>query len=100
MQAGGGRWVAKGGAEGLECAGIPARSLGIAAKCVDGQSRGIGPAMIALLSQLGEIEPAELERMGEMRRPVVRNHAGLEVGSLETRLHVLTEAGAGAPRDG
>lgn len=100
MEAGAGRWVAKGGAEGLECAGIPARSLGIAAKCVDGQSRGIAPAMIALLSQLGEIEPAELERLREMRRPVIRNHAGLEVGSLETRVQVLSEAGASAPRDG
>ena len=102
MEAGGGRWVAKGGAEGLECAGIPARGLGLAIKCEDGQSRGVAPAAIALLSHLGEIEPAELERMREMRHPVVRNHAGLEVGSLEASVRVLSSpgAGAGALRDG
>jgi len=95
MEAGGGRWVAKGGAEGLECAGIPSRGLGIAVKCEDGQSRGVAPALIGLLAQLGEIEPAELERMREMRRPVIRNYAGLEVGSLEAYLRVLPSATAG-----
>ena len=101
MEAGAGRWVAKGGAEGLECVGIPARGWGVAAKCEDGQSRGVAPAVIALLSQLGEIEPAALERMREMRRPVIRNHAGLEVGSLEASVRVLAspEAGTAATRD-
>jgi L-asparaginase II len=102
MEAGRGRWVAKGGAEGLECAGIPARGLGLAVKCEDGQSRGVAPALFALLSHLGEIEPADRERMREMRRPVIRNHAGLEVGALEATLTVLPGAGAetGAARHG
>src|SRR5215831_6215175 len=60
MEAGGTHFVAKGGAEGLECLGVPARSLGIAVKCEDGQSRGVTPAVIALLAQLGEITPDEL----------------------------------------
>jgi hypothetical protein len=62
----------------------------------------VAPALVELLSYLGEIEPDELDRMREMRRPVVRNHAGLEVGSLEASVHALRspEAGVGAPRDG
>jgi len=102
MEAGAGRWVAKGGAEGLECAGIPARGLGLAVKCEDGQSRGVAPALVALLAHLGEIAPPELERMREMHRPVIRNHAGLEVGSLEASIRVLASpgAGVGASRDG
>jgi L-asparaginase II len=101
MEAGQGRWVAKGGAEGLECAGIPARGLGLALKCEDGQSRGVAPALIALLSHLGEIQPGDRERMREMRRPVIRNHAGIEVGALEATLTVLPAAAAeaGAPRN-
>jgi L-asparaginase II len=98
MEAGGTRWVAKGGAEGLECLGIPARGIGLAVKCEDGQSRGVVPAVVALLEYLGEIAPAELERMHEMRRPVIRNYSGVEVGSIEADVRVLSEAGA--PRNG
>jgi L-asparaginase II len=102
MEAGAGRWVAKGGAEGLECAGIPARGLGLAVKCEDGQSRGVAPALVALLAHLGEIAPPELERMRELGHPVIRNSAGLEVGALETSIRVLASpgAGVGASRDG
>jgi L-asparaginase II len=101
MEAGGGRWVAKGGAEGLECAGIPARGLGLAVKCEDGQSRGVAPALVALLAHLEEIGPSDLERMREMIRPVVRNYAGLEVGSLEASLHAVppSQAGVGVSRN-
>jgi len=91
-EASGGRWVAKGGAEGLECVGLPARGLGLALKCEDGQMRGVPPAVIAVLEQLGEITPPELERLRDWRRPIVRNHAGLEVGCLETSIRVLSSA--------
>src|SRR5262249_37643821 len=87
-----GRLVAKGGAEGLECVGIPRRGLGLAIKSQDGQARGGGPARVALLDQLGELSPAELEALQESRRPIVHNHAGLEVGSLEAVVKVLTPA--------
>ena len=101
MEAAGGRWVAKGGAEGLECVGIPRTGLGVALKCEDGQSRGVAPALMALLSHLGEVAPQDHERLRELRRPVVRNHAGVEVGCLEATLEVEDAAAAtGAARDG
>jgi L-asparaginase II len=92
MEATRGRLVAKGGAEGLECVGLPARRLGVALKCEDGQVRGIAPATLALLEQLGELKDDELERLAASRRPVITNHAGLEVGALEALVRVLAPA--------
>jgi len=92
MEATGGRLVAKGGAEGLECVGVPGRRLGIALKCEDGQARGIAPATLALLEQLGEITDGELKRLAASRRPVIHNHAGLEVGALEAVVKVPASA--------
>jgi L-asparaginase II len=83
MEATRGRILAKGGAEGLECAGIPGRGLGLALKSLDGSSRALAPAILALLEHLGELGEVELERLAGSRRPILRNHAGREVGHLE-----------------
>src|SRR6185312_5883369 len=45
-------WFAKGGAEGLLCAGDESR-LGIALKSEDGSSRPLEPALAAFLAPLG-----------------------------------------------
>jgi L-asparaginase II len=86
-----GRCVAKGGAEGLECVALPERGLGVALKCEDGQARGVGAATLAVLERLGALNDGERERLAAARRPIVRNAAGLEVGSLEA---VVREAHA------
>ena len=49
-------WIAKGGAEGLLCA-VSAEGLGVALKCEDGASRGLGPAASHFLERLGEQVP-------------------------------------------
>ncbi|TMQ65488.1 MAG: asparaginase [Candidatus Eisenbacteria bacterium] len=90
MEATGGRLVAKGGAEGLECVAIPRRGLGVAVKCEDGQSRAVPPATIALLEQLGELSTEERARLAAARRPPILNHAGIEVGFLEAVVEILT----------
>jgi L-asparaginase II len=92
MEATRGRLVAKGGAEGLECVGLPGRRWGVALKCEDGQARGIAPATVALLEQLGELQDDELQRLAGTRRPVITNHAGLEAGRLEATVQVLAPA--------
>jgi len=91
-----GRIVAKGGAEGLECLGLPGRGLGIAVKAVDGAARPLPPAVIALLQQLGELAEGDLERLGELTRPILRNHAKLEVGRIEAVVEVLSDSARGA----
>ena len=88
MERTGGRLVAKGGAEGLECVGLPARRVGMALKCEDGSARGLAPATLALLEHLGELSGAERSSLAASRRPLVTNHAGLEVGSLEAVIRV------------
>jgi len=88
MECTGGRLVAKGGAEGLECVGLPARRLGVALKCEDGQARGLAPASLALLEHLGELADDERARLEASRRPIVKNHAGLDVGMLEAVVRV------------
>ncbi len=50
-------WFAKGGAEGLLCAGGPG-GVGIALKSEDGASRPLGPALAAFLAPLGVELPA------------------------------------------
>jgi L-asparaginase II len=67
-------WFAKGGAEGLLCAGGPG-GTGIALKCEDGSSRPLGPALAAFLASLG----VDLPSLGEV--PIV-NTRGDRVGEL------------------
>jgi L-asparaginase II len=88
MEAAPGRLVAKGGAEGLECVGDSVTGMGMALKCEDGHSRAVGPALLAVLAHLGWLDPAA-GPVAPWRRPIVRNHAGLEVGALEAvvRIH-------------
>ena len=49
-------WFAKGGAEGLLCAGGPS-GLGLALKSQDGAARPLGPALAAFLAPLGVALP-------------------------------------------
>ncbi len=91
MQVTGGRILAKGGAEGLECIAITSRGMGLALKCEDGETRGVVPATVAVLEHLGELSPSEAAELAAFRRPQVRNHVGRTTGFLEARVH------AGAP---
>jgi L-asparaginase II len=95
MERTGGRIVAKGGAEGLECLALPERRLGLAFKCVDGESRAIPPAVIAVLEHLGMLDPGTRDSLEEFRRPRLHNHAGLEVGSIVAHLEVPSGQAAG-----
>jgi L-asparaginase II len=67
-------WFAKGGAEGLFCAGGPA-GIGIALKSEDGATRPLGPALAAFLAPFG----VELPILAE---PPIRNTLGEVVGTL------------------
>jgi L-asparaginase II len=87
MRAARGRILAKGGAEGLECIGIPERGLGIAVKAEDGDSRPLGPAVIALLERLGVYGSEELAALESFHHPVLVNAAGRRVGRLEAVVH-------------
>jgi L-asparaginase II len=92
MEAMPGRIVAKGGAEGLECLGLPERALGLAVKVEDGSTRAVGPAVIEVLDHLGALSDAERQRLEALRVPKLRNVAGLEVGRIEAGVRAWSGA--------
>ncbi|HEX7896429.1 MAG TPA: asparaginase [Planctomycetota bacterium] len=82
MSAAPGRIVAKAGAEGVYLIGLPASGVGIALKAVDGAARPLLHVLAALLRKLRLLSKAELDVLAKSADPVIRNHAGLEVGEI------------------
>lgn len=87
-------FVAKGGAEGLQCLGLPSRALGFAIKVEDGQSRAVAPAVLALLQACELLDTDAASRLERWWRPELRNHAGRVVGELVTRVTALEPTSA------
>lgn len=75
--------VAKTGAEGVYTAAWPERGLGIALKVEDGATRASSVALMALLERLGAVDAVARERLKDVARPVLKNHAGTVVGRIE-----------------
>jgi len=82
MQAGRGDWVTKIGAEGVQAIGIRSHGLGIAIKVADGQKRGLYPAIVAVLEQLGVVDAAARAILAPWGRRTVRNYRGLATGEI------------------
>jgi L-asparaginase II len=77
--------VAKGGAEGLGCVGLPADGIGIAVRAEDGAERAVAPALIDVLSQLLGWERPPDALVG-FAQPTLRNSPGDVVGFLRARV--------------
>ncbi len=88
-EASGYRFLLKGGAEAVFCLGIPERGWGIAVKVADGNPRTLAPAVIAVLAELELLDHNALDALHSLSLPVLRNRAGLAVGSMRPvlRLH-------------
>lgn len=82
MHAGRGDWVTKIGAEGVQAIGIRSAGLGIAIKVADGQKRGLYPAIVAVLSQLGLPDAAARDALSPWARRPVTNYRGLLTGEV------------------
>jgi L-asparaginase II len=106
MRAGRGDWVAKIGAEGVQAMGIRSRGWGIAIKVVDGAKRGLHPATVAVLDQLGQLDAGQRADLASWREPVVRNYRGIATGTVRpiVVLNKIDEATApdksGSPASG
>ncbi|MBI4394047.1 MAG: asparaginase [Euryarchaeota archaeon] len=79
------RLVAKAGAEGLFCAGVIGRGIGIALKVEDGEKRAVAPAMLATMRALGFDAPG----LDPVAAPVVKNFAGWVVGRIEASITLV-----------
>lgn len=77
-----GDWVCKIGAEGVQAIGIRSLGLGIAVKVADGNMRGLHPATIAVLEQLGVMTDALREMLKAWAQPVIKSAVGTPVGRI------------------
>lgn len=89
-----GRLVGKVGAEGLYCVSVAGKGWGIAVKAADGQQRGLYPAVVKILDDLGLLEAGERTALAGYHRPPVRHNRGAQVGEVRPVV-VLEAAGAG-----
>jgi L-asparaginase II len=88
MRAGGGDWVTKIGAEGVQAVGVASRGLGIAIKVADGGRRAIGPATVAVLDRLGLLDEGRRATLARLGAPVIRNYRGRATGGLRPVLEL------------
>jgi L-asparaginase II len=80
--AGRGDFVAKVGAEGVQAIGVRSRGIGIAIKVADGAARGLHPATVTVLDQLGLLDDRQREALAPWRQPTVRNYRGTATGEV------------------
>ena len=88
MRAGGGDWVTKVGAEGVQAIGVKSRGWGIAIKVIDGNARGLHPATVAVLDQLGLLDESRHAALAAWRAPEIRNHRGMATGRVEPMVEI------------
>lgn len=85
-----GRVLAKVGAEGVYCVGIPGAELGIALKVEDGTLRAVAPAVLGVLGELELISEDDLGAMHSLAYPEVANTCGDVVGQLRPSVRLRT----------
>ena len=64
----------------MQAIGIRSRGWGIALKVGDGSVRGLHPATVAVLEQLGLLDAAARQALQHLAQPVLRNLRGIAVG--------------------
>jgi L-asparaginase II len=85
MQAAPERVLAKAGSEGSYALALPGLGLGVAINIEDGAFRALGPVVSEALHHLGVLDHAALEGpLSDLHRPVLNDHRGDAVGSIDT----------------
>ncbi len=90
MRAGRGVWVTKVGAEGVQALGVRGKGWGIALKVIDGNPRGLHPATVAVLDQLGLLDDAQRAELLDWREPAIRNYRGTVTGKVSPVVELRT----------
>lgn len=86
MLAGGGRLLAKEGAEGILCVAAPADGWGVAVKVEDGTRRAVGPALMAVLDDLRLLTSDERRALASLAEPPLIGTTGETVGSVRGKV--------------
>lgn len=89
LRAGHGKLICKIGAEASYAIGVlPSdrypHGLGIALKMEDGSYRGLGPAVVETLIQLGVLDQTEAKLLESYHQPKIDNRRGLIVGEIQS----------------
>jgi L-asparaginase II len=84
MQAGGGDWVSKVGADAVQTIGIRSAGIGIAIKIADGATRSLQAATFSVLDQLGLLDARRRELLDPYRQPELKNVRGSTVGHIRS----------------
>lgn len=92
MDAGGGDWICKVGADAVQTIGVRSAGLGIAIKIADGGVRALQTATCSVLDQLGLLDDGRRARLETWREPLLRNARGRPVGTIRAvfTLHPVT----------
>jgi L-asparaginase II len=93
-QTGGGDWIAKAGADGVQAIGMRSRGLGIAVRIADGNARALHTVTAEVLYQMGLISKPAGSPLAHIFRPSLTNHQGLTVGSLRPLFEIRATSGA------
>ena len=83
LRASGGRLFAKIGAEAVHATGVVDGDRALAVKIDDGGWRGLHAVVVGLLERLKLASEDELSLLTRWSDPVMKNHAGRDVGRLE-----------------
>ncbi|HEY4671770.1 MAG TPA: asparaginase [Gemmatimonadaceae bacterium] len=83
-----GKVISKVGAEGVHCALLPDRGIGIALKVEDGNQRAQWPALLRLLQELEALPDPVPARLREWMHKPVKNTRGECVGEIAMRVDV------------
>ena len=83
-----GQVISKVGAEGVHCAMLPERGIGVAIKVEDGAQRAQGPALLRLLQELDALPDPLPPRLEEWMHKPVKNTRGECVGQVTMRADV------------
>jgi L-asparaginase II len=97
MRAGGGDWVSKVGADGVQAIGIGPGGLGIAIKIADGAPRALHTATYSVLDQLGLLDPARRAMLEHYRAPQLKNARGAVAGQVRAVLKLIPSTAPASP---
>jgi L-asparaginase II len=83
-----GRVISKVGAEGVHCALLPERGIGVAIKVEDGAQRAQVPALLRLLQEIDALPDPLPAKLAEWMHKPVKNTRGECVGEITIRADV------------
>lgn len=79
-QAGGGDWVSKVGADGVQVVGSKSRGLAFAIKIIDANKPALFAASVEVMEQLGWLNDTQRELLRPWRARAITNARGIQVG--------------------